>query len=172
MIVWVFGYTAVGKKTFLFESSNPDKYAGIRNILKIDPERTILPVVIPNLAGDYSDDYYLKSANNRREILKSILGTRFPESVIIAIHGQGVDITRNILLQMYSLYPEQFMDSIMIGIWPDPQTFNQFRNKRDLKKEDISGAINWTKNNLSKIQHLFHQTIHINHEHINQHHNL
>jgi len=103
-IVWVFGLSAVGKKTLINQSQNlnltPNKYLDVLNIKSC--EKIIIPIIIPSNFKQTRKDFFC-------EIFKS----KFPNSLIL-IHGQWVDIQWNILSYLKERYPNKFNKCLLI----------------------------------------------------------
>lgn len=96
--IWIFGLSAVGKKTLIIQSQNENlktnKYLNILNLKQHN--KIIIPIVIP-----------ANHKKNRRIFFMELLKNNFTQSVVL-IHGQWVDIQWDILSELKKKYPDKF----------------------------------------------------------------
>lgn len=93
-VVWVFGLSAAGKKTFIYDLCNPNTdITPYKEFLGDDFYRKVkIPIVIPT--KELNED--------RLDIIKKVLSIDVKDSIFL-VHGQGVDISRGILDSLNSI---------------------------------------------------------------------
>lgn len=95
--LWVFGLSAVGKKTLINQAQNinlkDNKYLEVLELKK--SEKIIIPI------------FARCSETTREKFFEELLKTNFPYSVCL-IHGQLIDIRKDILTRLKDKFPDTF----------------------------------------------------------------
>lgn len=113
-IIWIFGATAVGKKTFILKSAKTKK--------TLVPNETNRKCVIPIIV--YVPD-------NRNSVFEEILNIK-NDKMEFLIHGQNTDIRTGLLKKLKKKYPNRFKYCYYMFI--SENTFNKRLKKRNAQR--------------------------------------
>lgn len=120
-IIWIFGPSAVGKKTLIKKICYNNIYNGdVKNRANIKPFDCNIPIIIPN-------SLYFK----RLEILDNVFNNNLYFNYII--HGQYVDIYNDILDTLKNKYSDKFNSCFYLYI--DEKKIEKRRKKRNKERE-------------------------------------
>lgn len=118
--IWVFGLTAVGKKTFIYDLCNLNSDNSVLSKLSVDYLNLIkIPIVVPKTQDE-----------NRMNLISSILNTNSRDFLFL-IHGQYLDIKNEVLSTLKKTNKEFVKNCIYLKT--DEKTYLRNRKRRNNK---------------------------------------
>lgn len=125
--IWIFGPSAVGKKTAMLEAANLNTTGRIRRTLGVGVDIPIIPLILPSSTVGYDQQGVEERCEQRIALLSMFYGmVDCGHPSITLIHGQRIDITGGVIDRLRKLYPKKFDLAFYIEV--DEDTFYE-RNR-------------------------------------------
>lgn len=125
--IWIFGPSAVGKKTAMLEAANLNVTGRIRQELGIGVDLPIIPIILPSTIVGYDQKGISDRSCQRAELLSMFYNmASCGHPTITLIHGQRIDITGGVIDLLRKSHPEKFDLAFYVEV--DEDTFSH-RNR-------------------------------------------